>query len=218
MKKILMIAAMALTSIAAMAQTDEERAQMARDVLDRMAAKNKSYSTITVDFTLSIDNHQNQKKENQKGSIVVKGDKYVLDIFGMTSYYDGKVAAAWMHEAAEVNITEPEEDEETALSPAKMFGAYEKGYRLRYMGEQKLGAAQCSEVELYPTEKGVNIVRIRLLIDKQTDNIKQMLQQGKDGVVYTVTIDKFVVNKPVADAAFMFDAKAHPGVEVIDMR
>lgn len=200
------------------AQTDEERAQMARTILDQMAAKHKSYSTMTVDFSFTTDNRQSNTTDKQNGKIVVKGDKYVLDLFGQTTYFDGSVAASWLREVNEVNISQLEENDESTLTPAKLFGAYEKGYKLRYMGEKNIASVLCTEVELYPTDLTGNIARIRLAIEKTSKNIRQLVQQGKDGIIFTVDIKKLVPNLPVDDSFFVFDEKAHPDVEVIDMR
>lgn len=207
-----------MVSMAAVAQTDEDRSAMARDMLDKMSAKSKSYQTMTVSFTLTVDNRQADKKSDFKGSMDVKGDKYVLELMEQVTYFDGKNLYVWHKEVGEVNISESEEGDESMMSPMKLFGAYEEGYRMLYVGDVTLDGAICNEVDLFPDDRSSNISRIRLTLDEKTKMIKRLMQQGKDGTSYYVVIDNFKGNGPMADTHFVFDAKANPKVEVIDLR
>lgn len=217
MKTIMIIAAL-LVSLVVNAQTDEERVTMAREMLDKMAAKNKSYQTIRAKFTLTVDNKQADKQTDFEGSMDVKGDKYVLDLMNQVTYFDGKDIYVWQKEVNEVNISTSDETEETMMSPMKLFGAYEEGYKMVYIGDVTIEGVACNEVDLYPEDRTSNISRIRLTLNKKTNMIKCLMQQGKDGTSYYVKIDSIQSNVPMTDTHFVFDAKANPKVEIIDLR
>lgn len=217
MKTIMIIVAL-LVSLVVNAQTDEERVTMAREMLDKMAAKNKSYQTIRAKFTLTVDNKQADKQTDFEGSMDVKGDKYVLDLMNQVTYFDGKDIYVWQKEVNEVNISTSDETEETMMSPMKLFGAYEEGYKMVYIGDVTIEGVACNEVDLYPEDRTSNISRIRLTLNKKTNMIKCLMQQGKDGTSYYVKIDSFQSNVPMTDTHFVFDAKANPKVEIIDLR
>lgn len=217
MKTIMIIAAL-LVSLVVNAQTDEERVTMAREMLDKMATKNKSYQTIRAKFTLTVDNKQADKQTDFEGSMDVKGDKYVLDLMNQVTYFDGKDIYVWQKEVNEVNISTSDETEETMMSPMKLFGAYEEGYKMVYIGDVTIEGVACNEVDLYPEDRTSNISRIRLTLNKKTNMIKCLMQQGKDGTSYYVKIDSIQSNVPMTDTHFVFDAKANPKVEIIDLR
>ncbi len=218
-KALMAALAMMASAANALAQSDEERVEMARSTLSRASEKNKAYTTISVAFSLTTDNQQTKQTTTESGTLVMKGESYVLEAFGTTSYFDGKTQAAWAHEVSEVTISEPDAtSSDSNFSPQKFFNFYETDYRMRYMGDTTKDGKACAEIELYPVARNTNIARVHLTLEKQSLNLKAIVQQSKDGMIYTIDITRFDVNKPFDDSYFTFDASAHPEVEVIDMR
>lgn len=216
--RILILSMSLLVSAVVMAQTDEERSAKARELLDKMSEKSKSYTTIRAAFLLTVDNRQADKKTDFEGSMDVKGDKYVLDLMNQVTYYDGTDVYVWQKEFNEVNISVSDPESESVVSPMKLFGEYEEGYKMRFAREVKVDGVVCNEVELFPIDRSGNISRIRLTIEKDTHRIKGLMQQGKDGTSYHVKIKEFKGNVPMTDTHFVFDSKANPQVDVIDLR
>ena len=200
------------------AQDDAESSAMAKEILDKMAENNKKYSTIDATFTLTIEDKKTKKQTEHKGSLTTKGNKYKLCIMNTETYFDGTDIYAWNKDAAEVTISEPDENDESAVTPAKILGSYEVGYKMRYVADAKVGGVDCYEIDLYPENLNNTISRIRIDVDMKTYNIKSLMQQGKDGTSYYVKIDSFVTDSEIADSVFKFDATNNPDVEVIDMR
>ena len=60
--------------------------------------------------------------------------------------------------------------------------------------------------------------RIKLEINKDNLELYRIIQLGKDGNNYTITVNSMKTNSPMTDTMFVFDANANPDVEVIDMR
>lgn len=219
MKIIALIMTLVLSfAIVSVAQTDEELSAQAQALLQKMSAKNKSYSTIDANFTLTIDNKKENKKNDYKGTLTVKKDKYVYNLMGTTTYYDGKYTYTYVKEANEVTIEEPDEASEMAVSPMTLLSAYENGYKMRYIETTKIEGAECGVVDLYPIDLNCNYSRIRLTIEKSSNIIKMLQKQGKDGVVLNVKVDSFKTNRDIPDTDFVFDTKGNPNVEVVDMR
>lgn len=214
---ILTLVALCATAISLTAQTDSERIAMARDLLDKMSAKNKSYTTISVDFTVTIDNKQTQHKSDHPGQLLVKGDKYRLDIMNTTTYFDGTDVYAWSKDVNEVTVSLPDEADDTA-TPMKLFAAYETGYRMLYLNSITVDGRACGEVDLYPEDLSSPITRVRLVIDEASYVVKSLMQQGKDGTNFYVKVNKFKSGSAIADSEFVFNKAAHPEVEIIDMR
>jgi len=218
MKYIITIVFLAYT-IASFAQDDyEQNVKKAKEILDKVSAKTKNYNTISADFTFSMENLQEDISEVNEGTILIKGDKYKISLMGVDTYYDGKSIYSYMKEAGEVNITEPDPDDEETLNPATIFTIYEKGFKYRFIGEKKEDGKDLYEIDLYPVNRDKPYSRVRLMIDKNDMSIYSIRQMGKDGNNYTILVKSMKTNIPVDDSAFVFDTSKHPDVDVIDMR
>lgn len=219
MKNIFAIIAVLFSlSLSAYSQTEEERTEIAKTYLDKMSSKNKGYSTIKTSFSVTIDNKQNNSKTELKGDLSVKGNKYKLDFMNSITFFDGSTICTWLVEDKEANITDAEENPEAMIGPMQLLGAYDKGYKMRYIDDMKIDSHNCVNIDLYPIDHKTNIARVRLTIDKDTYTIRRIMQQGKDGTSYYVNVDSFKTNLSIPDSEFSFDAQAHPDVEVVDMR
>ena len=191
---------------------------MAKAYLDKMSSKNKSFSTIKTSFSVTVDNKQANQKTEWKGELTMKGNKYKLDFMNSITFFDGTTICTWLVDDKEANITDADENSDAAIGPMQLLGAYDKGYKMRYLEDVKIDAYNCVNIDLYPIDHKTNITRVRLTIDKDSYSIKRIMQQGKDGTSYYVNVDSFKTNLTIADSEFSFDAKAHPDVEIVDMR
>ncbi len=96
---------------------------------------------------------------------------------------------------------------------------YEHGYKYLYTGTQKINGKVYQVIDLSPEDDKKEYFKIRLLIDKLKKQIYSALFIfDKNGNKYNYTLRSFITNTPVMDNTFTFDAKEHPGVEVVDLR
>ena len=200
------------------AQNDEERAAKGKEILDKSSARTKSYANISTNFTLTIENKQARTIDNFDGSLRSQGEKYHLSIMNTETYFDGKVIYAWSKDNHEVTISLPDDSNSGFMTPQQILGRFDDSYKILFIDEIEIEKRVCNEVDLYPIDRHTGITRIRLFIDKQTSNIKSIIQQNKDGNIYTVKINTFDTKTPLTDSEFTFDKKANPSVEIIDMR
>lgn len=190
----------------------------AKQILDKVSAKTKSYSSIEANFTFTLENLQANLTDTHSGTIVIKGDKYKVSIMGVDNYFDGKFL--WMHmkDAGEVNISDPAAMDDDMLNPATIFSLYEKGFKWMYVGENTINGKKVDVVDLFPENRDQEYSRIKLYIFQDNLQFARIEQIGKDGTNYLIDITKMEVNKPVSDSIFRFEPAKHPGVEVIDLR
>ncbi len=132
MKKILSLLLLLAVVFAVKAQQDPK----AKKILDKVSVKTKAYKTITVDFTYTLDNNQEDISETSKGKIIIKGNKYKLDLMGAEIFFDGTTSWTYMPDAEEVNVSEPDEDDENAIDPSKIFTLYEQGFKYKFIAEK----------------------------------------------------------------------------------
>ena len=149
----------------------------------------------------------------------MKGPKYRVAIAGQEIICDNKTIWTYIEATNEVQVTDYNPEAQT-ISPSKLFtnGFVEKEYNYQYVGERKINGKVCDVVELTPKESGKMFSKVQMSIDKNK-NIMGGQVWEKNGNTYRYDISNMVANSnTVTDATFTFDAKKHPGVEVIDLR
>lgn len=198
------------------AQTDTK----AKEILDQASKKTRSYKTISADFTFSMQNKQMKINETNKGSIKLKGNKYVVDIpgAGLKVFADGKTSWNYMKTGNQVTIAPIDENSSELMDPSSVFTIYEKGFKSKFIAEKTIAGKAVYQIELFPDKKDFEVIKIAIDINKATSMIQSALLTGTDGNIYTITVDKFEPDNEIQDAEFVFDTKKYPGVEVIDLR
>jgi len=204
-----------LISFSLLAQSDPK----AKEILDQLSKKTKSYSTIKADFNYTLDNIEDDIHETQSGSIAIKGDKYFLQIAGQEIRSNGKTIWTYLKEAEEVQISEIEEDNEDLITPTSIFTMYEKGFRQQFISEKNIGGVNTAIIHIFPLdldEKSYHTVK--LYINKDKMQISKVEIMGKEGETYTYTIKSFQANVNLSDDYFSFNTASYPDVEVVDLR
>ncbi|PZX13847.1 outer membrane lipoprotein-sorting protein [Breznakibacter xylanolyticus] len=214
MKYLFSLLSLALMSTMLTAQNT----QKAKEILDQVSAKTKTYTTISADFSFSLENQQEKINEVHQGSIKVKGNKYAVKLMGVETFFDGKNQWTYMKDAGEVQVIVPDAADESVLNPAKIFTMYEKGFKFSYIGEKTEGGKVLYEIDLFPENRDKPFSRIKLLIQKDNLQLYSFKQIGKDGNHYTVKVSKMQTNQSFADTDFTFNKLANPNVDVIDLR
>ncbi len=214
MKKVLTFI-LSLSVLVLSAQQDPK----AKEVLDKVSAKTKGYSSIQVEYLFTHENIQEEIKETSQGKLSLKGNKYVLEFMGNTVYCDGKTINSYVKDANEVNISSISEDSESLFNPAKMFTAYEKGFKYKFEGERFEKGRALVIVDLFPEKiNDSEYSKVRLMIDKDKNQIVSISYFGKDANRFTIDVVKMVPNTAMDDSMFIFNKDKFPGVEVVDMR
>ncbi|MBX2895715.1 MAG: outer membrane lipoprotein carrier protein LolA [Cyclobacteriaceae bacterium] len=212
MKK-LFIVALLLVAASAQAQYDPK----ALEILEAMSKKYKAIATFEANLTSGLTNDSEGVKEEFKGKITVKGDKFRLLLDDQEVINNGTTVWTYLPAAKEVNIDnfDPNSDE---VNPTKIFDMYKKGFKYLYLADKTEGGVLCEEVDLVPEKKDAQYFKIKMMISKKDKSIQSWTMFDRSGNRYKYTITKFVPNVKVDDAFFTFDVKKYPGVEVIDLR
>jgi outer membrane lipoprotein-sorting protein len=183
---------------------------------------------IKTDFSLTLDNQQAGVKETQTGTLIskAKAGKYKVTLYSSASVKDvdkeiisdGKSQWTYLKKDKEVQVGDAGKGGDGLSNPSQIFTIYEKGYKYLYTGEQKIAGKAYQAIDLTPENEKASIFKVRLLVDKAKKQIYSALLFDKNGNKYNYVVKSFTPNAPVADSTFGWDAKAHPGVEVVDLR
>jgi len=209
MKKLLIIATLAILSVSGFAQNDKK----ATTILDEVSAKTKLYKTIKIEFTYAMDNAKEKIHDKFKGTLLSKGDKYKLTAAGQDVISDGKTMWTYLKDANEVQINNAGEDDDS-FTPTKLLSGYSKDYKSKFIEEK--GNDQI--IELYPLKKGKTFTKVQLTIDKSKKQISKFIIYDRSGSTFSYIVDKFATDQAIADNVFTFNKADHPGVEINDMR
>ena len=214
MKKIIIIL-LSLGFLTAQAQYDKK----AKEILDKVSAKNKAFSSEHVDFLYIQENINDKTKNVKNGTLLLKSTKYKLDLMGNTILCDSKTIWSYMKETNEVNISNVADQEGSLLNPAKVFTMYDKGFKYKFIRERFEDNRSVYEIELYPEKVNESqFTKVRLLIDKDKNQLYLVQYFSKDANRVTIEIQKITPNEVMTDNMFTFDKTKYPKVEVVDMR
>ncbi|HEU5290152.1 MAG TPA: outer membrane lipoprotein carrier protein LolA [Cyclobacteriaceae bacterium] len=185
--------------------------------LEAMSKKYKAFSSFEASITSSMTNEVEGIKEEFKGKITVKGDKFRLVMDEQEIINNGTTVWTYLPAAKEVNIDNYDPNSED-INPSKIYEIYKKGYKYLHLGDKTEAGATVEEIDLVPEKKDAQFFKIKMIIVKKDKSIQSWTMFDKSGNKYKYTISRFTPNVTVADALFTFDPKKYPGVEVIDLR
>ena len=189
----------------------------AKQILDQASAKIKSYKSIKAVFTLQLMDAQGASQGTKKGTVLMKGNKYVVQITGQEIYSDGKTIWTYDKSANEVTITKVDPASNT-ISPQKLLtNFYDKDFLYKVNGEQKMGTRTVVEIEMTPIDKTQNFHKIYLYVDKKSHLVSSGKFLDKSNSKYIYTINSLNEDANLTDASFTFDKAKHPGVEEVNL-
>jgi outer membrane lipoprotein-sorting protein len=189
----------------------------AKKILDQASAKIKSYKSIQAVFTLQVQDAQGSTQGTKKGTINMKGNKYVVLITGQEIFCDGKTMWTYDKSANEVTITKVDPSSNT-VSPQKLFtDFYDKDFLYKLNGEQKMGTKTVVEIEMTPIDKTQNFHKVYLYVDKKSNLVTSGKMLDKSGNRYIYTVNSLNGAANLSDASFIFDKSKHPGVEEVNL-
>ena len=212
MKKITTVILLFISAVT-MSQTKDQKAAA---LLDEVSTKTKSYKSLKVDFSYSMQNKQAKIYEEKKGTLLLSGDKYKLTAASQVVICDGKTIWTYLEESNEVQVNSLD-NKDDALTPSKLLSSYNSNYKSKIIKDNNQTDPNIETLELIPIVTK-NFTKAIVAIDKTKKQVKTFSLYDKNGNVFTYKISKFQTDLPITPSDFSFDKSKFPGVEVIDMR
>ena len=214
MKGLLTAIAILLLTITGTVQAQDAKA---KGILEAASKKMGSLKSLKAGFTLKMLGKTGKLNNTTKGSFAMKGQMYHITLKEQEIISDGKTVWTYMKDANEVQVSTYDPAAQS-LSPAKLFtNVYDKDYSYRYVGPRTVAGKACDVVEMLPSKTDAQFRKVELAIDK-TGTIAGGNIFEKNGNQYQYEVSSVTTNAAIADSQFAFDAKTHPGVEVVDLR
>ena len=171
----------------------------------------KSHKNLELVFNYQFSPDEKKVGETQKGHAWLQGESYRVDLPEQQSLSDGKSMWTYYIEEEEVMVSNATEGEDN--TPLKLLTSLDKNYAATI---SKMDNNGICTMEL-ANPKGI-YKRITLKINTKTTEIKSADIYVEDGSKMVVEVESLKFDQKLDDKFFTFDEKAHPKVDVIDMR
>ena len=182
----------------------------ARDILRRAADTFLREGGVHVSFSLR------SSEGLSSGTLRLKGEKFVLEAGGMTTWFDGHTQWTYLPSSDEVNISEPTDEELQTLNPYAWLYLYDREYDLQSLPAETSGQYK---IEMSARSAGEQVERLVLWLDKSgLHPVKFSLTLAGNVEPTLITVRDYRTRQPYTDAMFVFDPGEYPTAEVIDLR
>ena len=193
-----------LISFIGQAQSRSSEAQL---LLDQVSAKVKGYNSMTLEFKYVLENTEEKIRQETRGDVTLQGDKYILNILGITRIYDGKSLVTISPEDEEVTISSNNTTDENTITPSKLLSFYKEGYTYNMDINQNIMGRKIQYIKLIPIDSDSEIKYVLLGIDSSTKHVYNLIEIGSNDTKTTLTINSFKTNQPLSKTFFEFDVK-----------
>ena len=185
-------------------------AKKAKELLDEVSAKVKSYNNIVIDFKYSLNNPKENINQESKGNVTLQGNLYNLNFMGVSKIFDGKKVYTIVPEDEEVTIANFDAKDDNAITPNKMLTFFNSGYKYAWDIPQNLKGRKIQFIKLTPISNKDQRKEILIGIDIQTKHIYTIIEVGKNGTKTTLTVNSFKTNQPLSKNHFTFTKSKYP--------
>jgi outer membrane lipoprotein-sorting protein len=153
------------------------------------------------------------------GTIWMKGLKYKIVVDEFIVYYDGNKLYSQNTETEEVYVSVPDPDQPNYLQavPIKVIKAYEQDFKYQYIGINPFMGKSRVEVQLYPKDLTGPYSMLKMFMNPTTQKLEAVQLKHKEGIQYTMLLSKVVGKQMLDDNTFVFDPKAYPNTEMIEL-
>lgn len=184
----------------------------AKDIMERTAEAFRNAGGIKAAFTVR------SPQGTSNGAICLKGEKFLLETEGMTTWFDGKTQWTYVESNDEVNISEPTLEELQSINPYALLYMYKQGYKLKLGKLNNDQDKSTYKVVLTSTDRKQDLQCIILYVAKKTLRPLRVSMAQRNGDTVVIIINSYQTGQTYPDSLFVFDKKAYPAAEVIDLR
>lgn len=196
---VLLFAAQAVT-----AQNNAEA--IVRLLVDQM----KSHKNVEMSYTYQVD-LEGETTEAQQGKAWLQGEAYKVEMVEQHIISDGKTIWTYLVDDEEVMVGNATDG--TDNTPLKLLTTLDQSYVATLTQIDPKGNAT---IELANPKGKYHRVTLRANASKMSINSLDVYVD--DGTKLIITVDEMKFDQTLGDKFFTFDTKAHPKVDVIDMR
>ena len=199
-----------LTLISCLTLGFSQDTEKSKKLLDKVSASMESKESIQFDFAYVLENKKENIQQEMDGKVTLAGDKYQLELLGITRTFDGEKIYTIVPENEEITITSPEDAEDIGINPSELLRFYENGYSYEWDILQLQSGRSIQFVKLIPEEKNEDVQYILLGIDINRNEVYRIIQIGENQTSTTLTLQNQVFNVRLSDDFFEVNTADYP--------
>lgn len=189
--------------------SQEKKSGNAKMLLEEVSKKVKSYENIVIQFEYTVMDQSTGMEQKTRGDVSLKGEKYRLNLMGITRIFDGEKIYTIIPEDEEVNISTYVENNDEGMSPSDILTFYQEGYNFQWDITQNVHGRKIQYIKLTPTDSKNEVDWVLMGIDNRTKHIYKLINKLKDDRQITIKINSFKTNQPLSETLFAFDEKKY---------
>ncbi|WP_143185665.1 LolA family protein [Psychroflexus salarius] len=182
----------------------------AQNLISEVLSKVKAYDNIQVEFSYILENTQEKLKQETRGSLSLKDEKYLLNLMGTTQLFDGEKIYTIIPEDEEITISNYNPENDNQLTPSKMLTFFEEGYIYKNDILQNKDGRKIQYVKLIAKDSEADMQEALIGIDQMTKHIYNLIQSQDNGTRIEIRVTKFKPNQPLSTNMFSFDESRYP--------
>jgi len=212
-----------LSSLNLVAQQDLESVEKSDPASIKTLAKLKSeydkYDTHRIEFLIEIE-IPGQSKENQSGSLIQSGEKFVLEMDQQMIISDNETVWIYLKDQNEIQINDADFGEEGDLmSPTAVFNLYmSDDYIYGVSNSEYIDGIVLTSIEGKPIADDSEYSKIKIVLSDKDTKLKQIKIFEKDGSRYTLNVSKHIFDYQTDSTTFTFNKNDYKGVIIEDLR
>lgn len=182
-------------------------APKASELVSSAAARLRAAKSVTISFTATGTD------SSAGGTMVISGNKFVIESRDAKVWYDGNTQWTWSASADEVDITEPTPEEIAQVNPYAIISSLSSRYKAKY-----LGPPSKRTVVLTPSMPNPQITRAEIVFG--VDGLPSRMTLTMDsGQKITLAVASLKISDRAPDSSiFVFSQAKAPGAEIVDLR
>lgn len=205
--KILFCILLLFLSLPACAQQPD-----AKELLDRTAQKFREAGGIKATFTVRMS------EGTSTGTIRLKGDKFLLEADGTTTWFDGHTQWSYLSSSEEVNVSDPTPEELQSINPYAFLSLDERGYKLKLGKIDNAQDKSLYKIVFTATNRKQDLQCVILYVAKDSLRPVRVSMAQRGGETVVIIINSYQTGQSYPDSLFVFDKKDYPKAEIIDLR
>ena len=201
-KHLQIILAILLVSITSLASAQKS----ANDVVNNIVKSLRDKKNVELNFKYQYVVDVSNQSDEQFGTAYFQGEAYKILLSEQQTISDGKTIWSYLVDDEEVVVSNATDGSDN--TPLKLLTTLDKDYTAVFTDD---------DVIMLTNSEG-QYKLINLLIDPKKSTLKGMEIYADDGSKMTIAISEMKFDQDLRDNFFTFDEKAHPNVDIIDMR
>jgi outer membrane lipoprotein-sorting protein len=206
MRKIFFLSLSLSVMYSGIAQTSEAAIKLLDEVSETIAA----FENLSFDFSYTLENRQENIKQETSGTVTVEGDRYKLMYLGAEQLFDGKKTYTVVPENEEITVSNPEDGEDFGINPSELLNFYKEGYDYQWDIKQNIFGRPIQFVKLIPSDENKEVSYLLLGVDVLKKTIYRLIEIGSNGTRTTLTLSNQLTNISLAQDFFTFDVSRYP--------